>query len=128
MKKLLLLVALCFCASVASAQTIEIVHLKNGGRIRGIITEQIPNKHPKIQTSDGSIFAYSYDKSKKSPKNSPGKNPHLPTETKYLHKDRHPLMGMKCLHRGRYPLTKTARTRFTLHHSVLITKAVRIWE
>lgn len=66
MKKLLLLVALCcFCAGVASAQMIEIVHLKNGSQIRGIITEQVPNKHLKIQTSDGSIFVYSYDEIEK---------------------------------------------------------------
>ncbi len=72
MKKLLLLVALCFCAGVASAQTIEIVHLKNGGRIRGIITEQVPNKHLKIQTSDGNVFVYSFDEIEKITKELPG--------------------------------------------------------
>ncbi len=75
MKKLLLLVALCFCASVASAQTIEIVHLKNGGRIRGIITEQIPNEQLKIQTSDGNIFVYSFDEIEKITKELPGQEP-----------------------------------------------------
>ena len=75
MKKLLLLVALCFCASVASAQTIEIVHLKNGGRIRGIITGQIPNKQLKIQTSDGNVFVYSFDEIEKIAKELPGQEP-----------------------------------------------------
>lgn len=36
----------------------EVVYLKNGSIIRGIIIEQIPNESLKIQTSDGSVFAY----------------------------------------------------------------------
>ncbi len=75
MKKLLLLVALCLCASVALAQTIEIVHLKNGSRIRGIITEQVPNKHLKIQTSDGNLFVYTFDEVEKITKELPGQEP-----------------------------------------------------
>ncbi len=65
MKKLLLLVALCFCASVASAQTIGIVHLKNGECIRGIITERNSNKLLNVQTSDGSTFVYSFNEVEK---------------------------------------------------------------
>lgn len=62
MKKLLFLAALCcFGAGVASAQMVEVVRLKNGSQIRGTITEQVPNKHLKIQMSDGSVFVYSYD-------------------------------------------------------------------
>ncbi len=75
MKKLLLLVALCLCTSVALAQTIEIVHLKNGSRIRGIITEQVPNKHLKIQTSDGNLFVYTFDEVEKITKELPGQEP-----------------------------------------------------
>lgn len=72
MKKLLFLAALCcVCAGVASAQMIEIVQLKNGSRIRGIITEQVPNKHLKIQMSDGSVFVYSYDEIEKISKEMP---------------------------------------------------------
>lgn len=65
MKKLLLSVALCLCASAVSAQMIEIVHLKNGGQIRGTVTEQIPSEHLKIRTADGSVFVYSYDEIEK---------------------------------------------------------------
>ncbi len=75
MKKLLLLVALCLCTSVALAQMIEIVHLKNGSRIRGIITEQVPNKHLKIQTSDGNLFVYTFDEIEKITKEFPGQEP-----------------------------------------------------
>ncbi len=75
MKKLLLVVALCLCTSVALAQTIEVVHLKNGSRIRGIITEQVPNKHLKIQTSDGNLFVYTFDEVEKITKELPGQEP-----------------------------------------------------
>ena len=34
----------------------DVVYLKNGSVIRGLITEQIPNKSLKIETTDGSIF------------------------------------------------------------------------
>lgn len=45
--------------TLASAQTMqEVVYLKNGSIIKGVIIEQIPNTSLKIQTADGSIFAY----------------------------------------------------------------------
>ena len=34
----------------------EVVYLKNGSIIRGVIIEQIPNESLKIQTADGSVF------------------------------------------------------------------------
>ncbi len=36
----------------------EVVYLKNGGIVRGIIIEQIPNEQLKIQTRDGNVFVY----------------------------------------------------------------------
>ena len=60
MKKALLILLL-FIGSIATslAQNIqEAVYLKNGSIIRGIVIEQVPNASLKIQTSDGSIFAY----------------------------------------------------------------------
>lgn len=36
----------------------EVVYLKNGGVIRGIIIEEVPDVSIKIQTSNGSVFAY----------------------------------------------------------------------
>ena len=59
--------------SVASAQFIEVVHLKNGGMIRGTITEQIPNQSLKIQTADGSVFVYSFDEIEKITKEAPSR-------------------------------------------------------
>ena len=43
------------------ADTIDVVHLKNGSIIKGIVIETIPNETIKIRTSDGSIFVYSFD-------------------------------------------------------------------
>lgn len=44
---------------VAVAQNYqEVLYLKDGSVIRGVIIEQIPNKSVKIQTSDGSIYVY----------------------------------------------------------------------
>lgn len=36
----------------------EVVYLKNGSIIKGVILEQIPNQSIKIQTADGSVFVY----------------------------------------------------------------------
>ena len=36
----------------------DVVYLKSGSIIRGIILEQIPNKSLKIKTADGSVFVY----------------------------------------------------------------------
>ena len=59
MKHLLLLIfGLLLSLSMMAQQFIDIVHLKNGGMIRGIIIEQIPSESLKIQTADGSIFVY----------------------------------------------------------------------
>ncbi len=50
----------------ASAQTMqEVVYLKNGSVIRGIVIEQVPNESLKIQTADGSVFAYQMDEVEK---------------------------------------------------------------
>ena len=39
----------------------EVVYLKNGSVIRGIIIEQIPNQSIKIQTKDRNVFVFKYD-------------------------------------------------------------------
>lgn len=44
--------------SVQAQNQQEVVYLKNGSIVRGVIIEQIPNSSLKIQTVDGSIFAY----------------------------------------------------------------------
>ena len=43
------------------ADTIDVVHLKNGSIIKGIVIETIPNETIKIETADGSIFVYPID-------------------------------------------------------------------
>lgn len=63
MRKLLLLCVLLVgaCLHCMAQNYTEVVYLKNGSIIRGIIIEQVPNSSLKIQTADGSIFAYSMD-------------------------------------------------------------------
>lgn len=60
MIKLALGVIVMITSLKALAQTNyeDVVYLKNGGVIHGIIIEQIPNKSIKIQTSDRNIFVY----------------------------------------------------------------------
>lgn len=48
-----------------NSQYVDIVYLKNGSIIRGIIIEQIPNESIKIQTQDGSIFVYKMEEVEK---------------------------------------------------------------
>lgn len=79
MKKLFILLALCFYTGVAMAQYIEVVHLKNGSMIRGVIIEQIPEQTLKIQTSDGSVFVYSYSEIAKITKEIPQRNARVAT-------------------------------------------------
>lgn len=74
MKKLFLIVMSCCFSSIAMAQYIETVHLKNGSMIRGVIIEQIPEQTLKIQTADGSIFVYSYSEIAKITKEIPQRN------------------------------------------------------
>lgn len=56
---LFMLAIVCAGIGTVSAQSFqEVVYLKNGSIIRGLIVEQIPNKSLKIQMADGSIFVY----------------------------------------------------------------------
>ncbi len=59
-------VGMLLVAMVAQAQQLqEVVYLKNGSIIRGVVIEQVPNESLKIQTADGSIFAYPMDEVEK---------------------------------------------------------------
>jgi TM2 domain-containing membrane protein YozV len=56
-----LMMVICVClASELFAQQLmqEVVYLKNGSIIRGVIIEQVPNVSIKIQTTDGNVFVY----------------------------------------------------------------------
>lgn len=60
MKKLFLLL---FCAmstmfAAAQANLQDVVYLKNGSVVRGVIIEQVPGVSLKLQTNDGNIFVY----------------------------------------------------------------------
>ena len=58
MRKLLLLLTLLLSIStyVAAQNYTEVVYLKNGSVIKGVIIEQVPNVSLKIKTSDGSLI------------------------------------------------------------------------
>ena len=61
----------CFIAafvliSAAVAQEMQdVVYLKNGSIIRGIVIEQVPGKSLKIRTKDGSVFVYTMEEVEK---------------------------------------------------------------
>ncbi len=61
------------CISVsASAQTQQdVVYLKNGSVIRGLIIETVPNTSLKVQTPDGSLFVCGFAEIEKITKESP---------------------------------------------------------
>jgi len=67
MKKYLSTVIFILIAVVAFAQTNyrDVVYLKNGSVIKGMIIEQVPNKSIKIETADRSIFVYQMDEVEK---------------------------------------------------------------
>ena len=51
----------------------DVVYLKNGSIIRGVIIEQIPNKSIKIETADKSVFVFQMDEIEKITKEIPPK-------------------------------------------------------
>ena len=60
---ILALVALIGFAMPAAAQQYqEVVYLKNGSVIKGVVIEQVPGQSVKVQTQDGSIFVYEMSK------------------------------------------------------------------
>ena len=56
--KLTLFFSLLTMCLFAQKITQDVIYLKNGNVIRGVIVEQIPNKSFKIETLDGSILSY----------------------------------------------------------------------
>ena len=66
MKRILLCLLIALCAISANAQNLqEVVYLKNGSMIRGVVLEQIPNETIKVQTADGSVFVYKMEEVEK---------------------------------------------------------------
>ncbi|MBQ8501979.1 MAG: hypothetical protein IJ494_06760 [Bacteroides sp.] len=61
MRKLVLMLSFLmvgFSLSFAQQSQQEVVYLKNGSIIKGTVIEQVPGVSLKIQTGDGSVFAY----------------------------------------------------------------------
>jgi len=67
MKKYLALLLFALIATVSFGQSNyqDVVYLKNGSIIRGVIIEQVPNKSIKIETADRSVFVYQMDEIEK---------------------------------------------------------------
>lgn len=66
MKRVVFALFITLLARTALAQTLEdVVYLKNGGIIRGVIIEQIPNKTVKIQTRDMNVFVFKMEEVEK---------------------------------------------------------------
>jgi len=68
MKKKLALIITVFCilisqsiAAQINVSYIDVVYLKNGSVVKGIIIENTPNANIKLQTSDGRIFVFNYE-------------------------------------------------------------------
>ena len=64
MKKLLLVCLFALMSGALFAQNAglqDVVYLKNGSVIRGMIIEQVPGESLKIETRDGNVFVYQMD-------------------------------------------------------------------
>ena len=63
MKRIFTLLLLLLSCTLTFAQNNyqDVVYLKNGSVIRGVIIEQVPNESIKIETADKSIFVYPMD-------------------------------------------------------------------
>lgn len=62
---ILLLVLLITSISFAQKEYQDVVYLKSGNIIRGMIIEQVPNKSIKIETSGRNVFVYQMDEIEK---------------------------------------------------------------
>lgn len=69
MKKILFLLAICFSFFARAQQTLadyeEVVYLKNGSVIRGIIIEEVPGVSLKIKTREDNLLVYKIDEVEK---------------------------------------------------------------
>jgi len=68
MKNLFLLITallLTFAVYSQNIQYEDVVYLKNGSIIRGMIVEQIPNQTLKIKTADRNVFVFEFDQIEK---------------------------------------------------------------
>lgn len=74
MKKLIIILLVSIATNLfAQSNFEEVIYLKNGSVINGIIIEEVPNLKIKIQTSDGNIFEYQMSEIEKFAKRIPAK-------------------------------------------------------
>ncbi|MCL3781842.1 hypothetical protein EMN47_15765 [Prolixibacteraceae bacterium JC049] len=75
MKQTLLLAVMVLIATLTFGQRKlqDVVYLKNGSIVRGMLVEVIPEKSVKIETADGSLFVYKTEEVVKIRKESPQK-------------------------------------------------------
>lgn len=62
---LIVVIILGMSILVAQKKSRDVVYLKNGDIIKGMIIEMIPDKTIKIETSDGDVFTYNMSEVKK---------------------------------------------------------------
>lgn len=72
-KKMLVIFSMLLAGmlSVHAEELQEVVYLKNGSVIRGVILELVPDSSVKIQTQDGNIFVYKMSEVEKITKEKP---------------------------------------------------------
>lgn len=78
----LLLFSLITAMSFGQSNYQDVVYLKNGSIIRGVIIEQIPNKSIKIETADRNVFVYQIDEIEKLTKENTVQNKIVNTSNK----------------------------------------------
>lgn len=79
------LIAIPLC-SMAQSNLIDVVYLKNGSIIRGIIIEQVPGHAVKLQTADGSLFVFESSeitKMTREPQTTTNATPSAPSQSPY---------------------------------------------
>lgn len=62
-----------FFTTLTAQQMMDVVYLKNGSIIRGIIIEQVPNTSLTIKTADGNVFVFSLNDIEKMTREEPQK-------------------------------------------------------
>ena len=84
-----LLVLLLFAAGGGLAQTdmMDVVYLKSGTIVRGMIIEQIPNKSLRIETTDGSIMFFTFEEIEKIAKERRSESAGNPARLSIAHPD-----------------------------------------
>lgn len=74
--RIAIILVFTFLNSVINGQSLieDIIYLKNGSVIRGIIVEQVPNESLKIQTKDKNVFFFKFDEIEKITKDLPAES------------------------------------------------------